>query len=119
MTYKNLYLQIYEKLYIHFGPQGWWPVTVPKKFIPEYRRGVYSLLSKTQKLEVIMGAILTQNTSWENAAKAIINLHKNNLIDIKELLAIRESELAACIRSSGYFNQKAQKLKNNSAGTPN
>jgi len=83
---------IYGKLYKHFGPQEWWPAETP--------------------FEVIVGAILTQNTSWSNVEKAIANLKKNRLLTPGALKAIPVSRLAKLIRSSGYYNQKARKLKN-------
>ena len=56
--------------------------------------------------------ILTQNTNWKNVEKAIINLNKNNLININKILKINNKKLAQIIKSSGYHNQKAKKLKN-------
>jgi len=56
--------------------------------------------------------ILTQNTNWKNVEKAIINLNKNKLININKIIKINKKKLALIIRSSGYHNQKAKKLKN-------
>ena len=56
--------------------------------------------------------ILTQNTNWKNVEKAIVELNKNGLIDIKKILKIENEKLAKIIKSSGYHNQKAKKLKN-------
>src|SRR3989338_8198434 len=89
---------IYRNLYSHFGPQNWWPVTSEK--------------DTKQKLEVCFGAILTQNTNWKNVEKAIAQLNKNNLINTKRIIDISNKKLALIIRSSGYHNQKAKKLKN-------
>src|SRR3989344_1165918 len=100
--------QIYELLLDEFGPQNWWPVTPEGKFHPEYSGGPKN---EKQQLEVIFGAILTQNTSWKNVEKAIAQLNKNNLIDIKKILKIESEKLAEVIKSSGYHNQKARKLK--------
>ena len=100
---------IYNKLYSHFSPQRWWPVTEEGKLHPEYSDGPKN---EKQQLEVIFGAILAQNTNWKNAEKAIVNLNKNNLIDIKKIIKIKNNELAEIIKSSGYHNQKAKKLKN-------
>ena len=69
-------------------------------------------MNEKQKLEIIFGAILTQNTSWKNVEKAIINLNKHNLIDVKKTIKIDNKKLAHIIKSSGYHNQKAKKLKN-------
>ena len=101
--------EIYNKLYSHFTPQGWWPVTEEGKLHPEYSDGPKN---EKQQLEVIFGAILAQNTNWKNAEKAIINLNKNKLIGTKKLLKIENRKLAEIIKSSGYHNQKAKKLKN-------
>jgi len=99
--------QIYGRLLAEYGAQGWWPVT--KKEKPEYSGGPKT---EKQQLEVIFGAILTQNTSWKNAEKAIIELNRRRLIDIDRMLEIHADKLALAIKSSGYFNQKAKKLKN-------
>ena len=100
---------IYNRLYSHFGPQHWWPVTEEGKLHPEYSGGPKN---EEQQLEICFGAILGQNTSWKNAEKAIIELNKNNLINIKKILKIESKKLAGIIKSSGYHNQKAKKLKN-------
>jgi len=100
---------VYNSLYSHFGSQRWWPVTEEGKLHPEYSDGPKN---EKQQLEVCFGAILTQNTSWKNVEKAIIQLNKNNLIDVKKILRIGNKKLAKIIKSSGYHNQKAIKLKN-------
>ena len=91
MGKSNLFIQIYEILYKALGPRHWWPGDGP--------------------LEVSVGAILTQNTAWKNVEKAIQNLKENNLLSIPALHVIEEEELSRLIRSSGYYNQKARKLK--------
>lgn len=111
----NKVLEIYNRLYQEFGAQGWWPVTPiggckgDKSFTPIY--GV-SLKNEKQKFEIIVGAILTQNTAWKNVEKAIIELNKNDLMNIQRILKVKHGELTQAIKSSGYFNQKAKKLKN-------
>ncbi|GJM16052.1 MAG: endonuclease III [Thermodesulfobacteriota bacterium] len=85
---KNIYRLLYKK----YGAQGWWP--------------------GDSQLECILGAILTQNTSWKNVEKAIHNLKSLDLISIEKLKLITTQELAVLIRPSGYFNQKAIKIKN-------
>ncbi len=90
-TAKNLE-EIYKRLLAKFGPQHWWP-------------------GRT-KFEVMVGAILTQNTSWENVEKAIDNLRREKLLSPKGLKGIHASKLAALIRPAGYFNVKAKRLKN-------
>jgi len=92
MTKSERIKRFYKKLYEHYGPQDWWPGDSP--------------------LECVLGAILTQNTSWKNVEKAIQNLKSLNLISIDKLKLLTTDELAHLIRSSGYFNQKALKIKN-------
>jgi endonuclease-3 related protein len=82
---------IYEKLYKHFGPQHWWPAD--------------------SAFEVIVGAILTQNTNWSNVRCALNNLKKRKLLKPEKLYRISQKRLAALIRSAGYFNIKAKRLK--------
>jgi endonuclease-3 related protein len=83
---------IYDKTYSHFGPQHWWPGETP--------------------FEVIIGVILTQNTSWINVEKAIRNLKKDNLLDYKRMNKISEERLAELIKPAGYYNLKARRIKN-------
>jgi len=106
--------KIYHLLISAFGGQGWWPVTPiggckgGLSYKPIY--GI-ALKNEKQKLEIIFGAILTQNTSWKNVEKAMIELNKENLIDVDKILKIEKGNLAKIIKSSGYHNQKAEKLK--------
>ncbi len=90
-TRKKLF-RIYTKLYDEFGPRNWWPGDTP--------------------FEVIIGAILTQNTAWLNVEKAIKNLKKAGLLKPKKLFAIKTKRLASLIRPAGYYNIKASRLKN-------
>ncbi len=83
-------LDIFNLLLNHFGKQYWWP-------------------AKT-KDEIIIGAILTQNTSWKNVEKSIKNLRNANLTELKKL--VNASDLNLLIKPSGFFNQKAEYLKN-------
>ena len=87
----NRIFEIYQALYSHFGPQHWWPGDDP--------------------FEVMVGAVLTQNTSWRNVSTAIAVLREENLLSFAAMEALPEAELAARIKSSGYFNQKARRLK--------
>lgn len=84
-------LNIYHKLYKAFGPQHWWPGETP--------------------FEVIVGAILTQNTNWQNVEKAIDNLKKEKYLSPSGLKRISTKKLAQLIRPSGYYNIKAYRLK--------
>ena len=101
---------IYLGLLNYFHEQGWWPVTKENEIAPKYRKNI--ILNDKQKLEICFGAILTQNTNWKNVEKAIIELNKKNLIYVEKILDIKNNELAKIIKSSGYHNQKAKKLKN-------
>jgi len=81
----------YDALFAAHGPQHWWP-------------------GKT-RFEVIVGAILTQNTSWTNVERAINALRKEKLLTVAAMERVSLRRLARLIRSSGYFRQKARKLK--------
>src|SRR3989304_661774 len=85
-------LKIYHSFFERFGPQHWWPGETP--------------------FEVIIGAILTQNTSWKNVEKAINSLKASGHFTPKGLYDTPIDRLAQLIRSSGYFNIKAKRLKN-------
>ena len=103
---------VYKILLQHFGPQGWWPTTASGKIVPEYRkRNTYGKLTEKERFEICLGAILTQNTSWKNVEKAIENLNKKNLISADKIASLDVRKLAEYIRPSGYYNQKAKRLK--------
>jgi len=89
---RDILLKIYNSLYHYFGPLNWWPGDTP--------------------FEIMVGAILTQNTSWSNVEKAINNLKKENLLEPWKLYRLNQQELAQLIKPSGYYNIKAQRLKN-------
>jgi endonuclease-3 related protein len=90
-TYQIL-TEIYDKMFNHFGSQHWWPGETP--------------------FEVMVGAILTQNTNWGNVEKAIANLKKHRLLSPEALEKIPPLKLAELIRPAGYFNIKTKRLKN-------
>jgi len=81
----------YDALLRAYGRQHWWP--------------------GRSRFEVIVGAILTQNTSWSNVERAIAELHRENLLTPDALERVPLDRLSRLIRSSGYFRQKARKLK--------
>lgn len=87
---KRRLFEIYEALYAHFGPQHWWPAEA--------------------LFEVIVGAILTQNTSWKNVEKAIANLKAGGMLSPRRMVALSAKELAELIRPSGYYRVKAERL---------
>ena len=83
--------RIYRKLSRRWGPQHWWPADTA--------------------FEVVVGAILTQNTSWTNVEKAIANLREASALNIEAIRGLPIAELEQLIRPSGYFRQKAARLK--------
>jgi endonuclease-3 related protein len=87
---KNL-MRYYEAMSAALGPMHWWPARSP--------------------FEVIVGAILTQSTAWGNVERAIANLRSARMLTPPALRKARTSRLAALVRPSGYFRQKAKKLK--------
>ena len=102
---------VYRLLLKAYGPQGWWPVTPVAGTRPRYRPGFSGRLTERQRLEVCLGAILTQNTNWGNVEKAMSRLHGAGIRDLPDFLAVPQRRLEGLIRSSGYFRQKAKKLK--------
>lgn len=84
-------IQIYKRLLKYFGRQYWWPADTP--------------------FEVIVGAVLTQQTTWRNVEKAIDNLKKNDLLDVSPLAKVNLRRLEKVIRPAGYFHQKAERLR--------
>lgn len=105
--------QIYDELFRMYGPQGWWPVAPADSSdgIPKYGVDANTVKTERQKLEIIFGTILTQNTAWANAEKAIINLNREGLVDIRKMRAASSQKIASLIRPAGYFNQKSERLK--------
>lgn len=102
--------EIYQILLKEYSPQGWWPVTEKDELTPTYKKRLQ--LTEKQILEICVGAILTQNTNWEpNVTSSIINLNKENLINLEKLKRIDNKKLINLIKSSGYYNQKAERLK--------
>lgn len=82
---------IFERLDAHHGLQHWWPGETP--------------------FEVMVGAVLTQNTSWKNVERAIANLVAADVLDAEKILELPNETLAELLRPSGYFNVKAARLK--------
>ena len=84
-------LQIYQKMFEALGPRQWWPGETP--------------------FEVVIGAILTQNTNWSNVEKAIKNLKTAGKLSPEGIYELSVTELAELIRPSGFFNVKAKRVK--------
>ncbi|MEM0360334.1 MAG: hypothetical protein QXK06_03295 [Candidatus Diapherotrites archaeon] len=101
--------KLFEKLLGFYGGQNWWPVTSEGSLKPTYEPR--KCLSEKQKFEISVGAILTQNTSWKNVEKAISNLHKAGLLSVKGICECPQKRLALLLKPSGYYNQKAKKVK--------
>jgi endonuclease III related protein len=99
---------VFEKLLSAYSEQNWWPVTEPGELLPTYKKR--DRLTEQQKFEVCIGAILTQNTDWKNAMKALEQLNKAKMLSCNALAAARQPAIAKLIRSSGYFNQKAKEV---------
>jgi endonuclease III related protein len=85
-------MEMFDLMLDHFGPRHWWPGDT--------------------EFEMMVGAILTQNTSWKNVEKAISNLKNKDILDVRKLHEIPHATLAEEIRPAGYFNIKAGRLKN-------
>ncbi|THB73318.1 MAG: endonuclease III domain-containing protein [Gammaproteobacteria bacterium] len=88
----SVFNKVYSSLEEEYGDLDWWPADTP--------------------YEVMLGAILTQNTNWKNVEKAIENLKLNGCITPGAINSIQSDELAEYIRPSGYFNIKAKRIKN-------
>jgi endonuclease-3 related protein len=82
---------VFEWLYEAYGPQHWWPGDMP--------------------FEVMIGAILAQNTAWSNVEKAIASLKALDCLNPEAILALSHESLAGLLRPTGYFNVKARRLQ--------
>ncbi len=90
--YSEKLIEIYGLLYNRCGAQHWWP--------------------GESRIEIIVGAILTQNTNWGNVEKAISNLKSAGCLTVDKLAALDIATLSGLIRPAGYYNVKARRLKN-------
>jgi len=112
-------IKIYEKLYDLYGPQGWWPLINHDGINPTktgairgYHPENYDLPTKRDQVyEIILGAILTQNTSWLSAEMALFNLNELNVIGPEKLLKLDVETLKSAIRCAGFLNQKSVYLR--------
>lgn len=91
MERENRVYALYKSLLKKYGKQNWWPAETP--------------------YEVVVGAILTQNTNWKNVEKAIKNLKENQLLNYDSIITIDKEYLESLIKPSGFYKQKAQRLK--------
>lgn len=83
---------VFSRLLDAYGPQDWWPGDSP--------------------FEIMVGAVLTQNTAWINVERAIANLINHRALEPARILTVPEKQLAEWLRPSGYFNIKARRLRN-------
>lgn len=93
---------LYKILLENFGNQNWWPID----------KNYHEKHGSDPRFEIMVGAILTQNTAWSNVEKALISLKSKNTLDIKKISEIDIKSLQNMVRPSGFFNQKAKRLKN-------
>lgn len=84
-------MTIYQQLFDRYGPRHWWPAETP--------------------FEVAIGAILTQNTNWNNVEKAIANLRVADALSCEAICALSRNQLETLIRPAGFFRQKAERLQ--------
>jgi endonuclease-3 related protein len=89
-------IHVYRRLLKRFGQQGWWPM----------QRGFYP-----REWEVCVGTVLTQNTNWGNVEKALTSLKKAGITTPQKTMKAKSQVLENHIRSSGYYTQKARRLK--------
>ena len=91
MSTPKKYRQIFDEMFDCYGQQHWWPGDTP--------------------FEIMVGAVLTQNTSWSNVEKAIVHLKVNNALDPQIITDTHHKRLASWLRPVGYFNVKATRLR--------
>lgn len=108
------FAEIYDRLYEAYGPQGWWPLIedgpdgLRCRYTPD---NAVKELNRRERFEICAGAILTQNTNWSNAERALVSLFQAGILEPEALAGMAPEQIADHIRSSGYYNQKARKLK--------
>jgi endonuclease-3 related protein len=98
-------MDIYNILLKYYGYQGWWPIN------SKYHPKDYSLpKTENEMFEIMVGTILTQNTSWKNVEKAIHNLHNKKIMSVEGILKTSQKALAKLIKPAGYYNQKSERI---------
>lgn len=108
INYNNIF-NIYTRLFEAYGSQKWWPTTVGDNSFPTYNN---QPLCRKSRYEIAVGAVLTQNTNWNNAVLAIYNLSKLNLIDPELISRSKDDILQDSIKPSGFYTLKTKRLKN-------
>src|SRR4030067_1552325 len=91
MTARATFRGVYRRLYAANGRQHWWP--------------------GGSRFEIMVGAVLTQNTAWTNVERAIVSLKRAKALSPQAILRASPKRLADWLRPSGYFNVKAKRLK--------
>jgi len=111
--------KIYDHLISAYGFQGWWPINHTAEDLDKiedfggYHPNRYDFPNTdSQKLEICLGAILTQNTRWQNVVTSLSSLANSKLISTDRLLQSSPDQIALAIKRVGYYNQKAKYLKN-------
>jgi endonuclease-3 related protein len=106
----NRIRSVYKRLLAFHGPRGWWPIVNPSTLRSEYH--LKAPRNDMDSFEISIGAILTQNISWKNVDTALAALKNRGILDPLSMQRVRIKTLAGIIRPTGYFNQKAKKIKN-------
>ncbi len=107
----------------NYGPQGWWPL-YSRRFTDGYdacgyrmasekksSKPFYGRISPNERFEIAVGAVLTQNTAWKNVERALANLESAGLLSGEAVREVSFPVLGEAVRPSGYYNEKAKKLK--------
>src|SRR6185369_11091445 len=92
ITMSTKLMDAYERMFAKFGPQRWWPGDSP--------------------FEIVVGAVLVQNTAWRNVERAIDNLRAAGVMEPHALYNVQPAELAELIRPAGYYQVKTKRLRN-------
>lgn len=88
--------RLFERMLTAAGPRHWWPCD--------------RSTARDGRDEIVIGAVLTQNTAWTNVEKALVNLREAGLIDLEKLALAAPESIAPLIRPAGYFNLKSKRL---------
>ena len=101
MSYKKSLLSIYQTLLDLYGYQNWWPIDA------EYHR----IMGTDPREEIVISAVLTQNTSWKNVEKALENIKKHGVLSLEFIRSSHEKTIQDLIRPAGFYRLKTQRLK--------
>jgi len=101
MSYKKSLLRVYQTLLELYGYQNWWPVD------HEYHK----VMGTDPREEVVISAVLTQNTTWKNVEKALENIKRYGVLSLEFVRSFDEKTMQELIRPAGFYRIKAQRLK--------